>query len=48
MGRYFGGSAAQSPIAEELSERLLRLPLYFGFEGAMQHEVLRALLTFAA
>ncbi|MFL6584187.1 MAG: dTDP-4-amino-4,6-dideoxygalactose transaminase [Chthoniobacterales bacterium] len=47
MGQRFGGKVGQCPIAEDVSERLLRLPLYVGLEGAPQSQVLRALRVFS-
>lgn len=47
MGQRLGGVRGECPVAEDVSERLLRLPLYFGFGGFEQDEVLGALLEFS-
>lgn len=46
MGRRAGGDAGDCPVAEELSQRLLRLPFHAGMTAATQTRVIDALLTF--
>jgi len=46
MGRKFGGREGQCPITEQVSDRLLRLPLYCGLKESEQSEVIDAVLSF--
>ena len=46
MGRRFGGRAGQCPVAEDASDRLLRLPFYTGLSDAEQDEVIEAIEAF--
>jgi dTDP-4-amino-4,6-dideoxygalactose transaminase len=46
MGQRFGGRPGDCPVTEDLSERLVRLPLYNGLTDAEQDEVIRALHEF--
>lgn len=46
MGQRLGGKPGDCPVAEDVSERLLRLPIYLGFGGWEQDEVLSALCEF--
>ena len=46
MGRKFGGKPGDCPVTEDLSDRLLRLPLYSGLTDAEQGEVLDAVRAF--
>lgn len=46
MGRRFGGTEGQCPVAEELSERLLRLPFYTDLTPGDQDEVIDAVQRF--
>ena len=46
MGRRFGGRPGDCPVSEDVSERLVRLPLYNGLTDAEQDEVIRAVLDF--
>lgn len=48
MGRKFGGKPGDCPVAEDVSERLMRLPLYVGLDDQEQDEVIAALQDFAA
>jgi dTDP-4-amino-4,6-dideoxygalactose transaminase len=48
MGRRFGGRAGQCPVAEDATERLLRLPFFTGLSESDQDEVIDAILAFAA
>jgi dTDP-4-amino-4,6-dideoxygalactose transaminase len=48
MGRRLGGRPGDCPVAEELSARLVRLPLYAALEPAEQDLVIRAVREFAA
>jgi dTDP-4-amino-4,6-dideoxygalactose transaminase len=43
MGVHFGGRAGQCPVAEDVSERLLRLPFYSGLTSAEQAEVIETI-----
>lgn len=47
MGRRFGGAPGQCPVAEEVSERLLRLPLYYDLGESEQSRVIGAVRDFA-
>jgi dTDP-4-amino-4,6-dideoxygalactose transaminase len=46
MGRRFGGREGQCPVAEDVSDRLLRLPFYTSMTEVEQDEVIAALLEF--
>jgi dTDP-4-amino-4,6-dideoxygalactose transaminase len=46
MGRRFGGEPGQCPVTEQVSERLLRLPLYWGLTDAEQGEVIDTIQGF--
>ena len=46
MGRQFGGEAGQCPVAEDISDRLLRLPFYTDLTQSDQHRVVSALKDF--
>jgi dTDP-4-amino-4,6-dideoxygalactose transaminase len=46
MGRRFGGLPGQCPVAERVSERLLRLPLYAGLAEAEQTAVIEGVRSF--
>jgi len=46
MGRRFGGSRGDCPVTEEVSDRLLRLPLYYGLSDEDQTRVLDAVREF--
>jgi len=46
MGRRFGGRAGDCPVTEDVSDRLLRLPLYNDLAPAEQAEVVQAVLDF--
>jgi dTDP-4-amino-4,6-dideoxygalactose transaminase len=48
MGRRFGGRPGDCPVAEDVAERLLRLPMYVGLEDREQDQVITALQEFAA
>jgi len=48
MGRKLGGAAGDCPVAEDVSERLLRLPMYVGLGDVEQDEVIAALEEFRA
>ncbi len=43
MGRRFGGWPGQCPVTESVSDRLLRLPFYFGLSESDQAEILDAI-----
>jgi dTDP-4-amino-4,6-dideoxygalactose transaminase len=46
MGRQFGGRSGQCPVAESVSDRLLRLPLYWSMTEEEQAEVIEAVRAF--
>lgn len=46
MGRRFGGYAGQCPITEQVSDRLVRLPMYSGLSDSDQERVLEAIHEF--
>jgi dTDP-4-amino-4,6-dideoxygalactose transaminase len=48
MGRRYGGREGQCPVAEDVADRLLRLPFYTGLGAAEQAEVIEAVLDFDA
>jgi dTDP-4-amino-4,6-dideoxygalactose transaminase len=48
MGRRHGGRAGQCPVAEDVADRLLRLPFYTGMTDAEQTDVIEALHAFRA
>jgi len=46
MGRRFGGKLGDCPVAEDVSERLLRLPFFTKYSEAEQERVVEAILAF--
>jgi len=46
MGQGFGGKLGDCPVTEDISDRLLRLPLFFGLSEGDQQQVVEALLSF--
>lgn len=48
MGRTFGGRPGLCPVTEDVSDRLLRLPLFHGLGQDEQDDVIGALLEFDA
>ncbi len=46
MGLKFGGKVGDCPIAEEMSDRLLRLPFYYGLDDKEQSEVVKAVTRY--
>ena len=46
MGRGFGGYPGQCPVAEDLSDRLVRLPFYNDLDEASQDQVIEAVASF--
>lgn len=48
MGQRLGGRAGDCPVAESVSERLLRLPFFNDLTEADQNRVVRAVRTFPA
>jgi dTDP-4-amino-4,6-dideoxygalactose transaminase len=46
MGRRFGGRPGDCPVAEDLSDRLLRLPLYFNLTDAEQAHVIESVCSY--
>ncbi|MGF1507411.1 MAG: dTDP-4-amino-4,6-dideoxygalactose transaminase [Anaerolineae bacterium] len=47
MGRQFGGQVGDCPVTEAVSDRLVRLPLYYGLTDAQQAAVIEAVQSFA-
>jgi dTDP-4-amino-4,6-dideoxygalactose transaminase len=45
MGRAFGGFDGQCPVAESISDRLVRLPMYAALTAAEQDEVITTVLS---
>ena len=48
MGRTFGGKEGDCPVAEAVSDRLLRLPFYTDMKESDQAQVVNAIKSFAA
>jgi dTDP-4-amino-4,6-dideoxygalactose transaminase len=48
MGSKLGGYPGQCPVTEDISDRLLRLPMFFALTESEQAEVIAALLAFDA
>ena len=48
MGRQWGGKRGDCPVAEDVSDRLLRLPFYYDLTEADQERVVSAILQFDA
>lgn len=46
MGRQFGGEVGACPVAEDVADRLLRLPLYHDMSDAEQSRVIESLQAF--
>jgi dTDP-4-amino-4,6-dideoxygalactose transaminase len=46
MGQKLGGRPGDCPVAESLSERLVRLPFYFNLTAGEQERVIDAVLSF--
>ncbi len=46
MGRRYGGRTGACPVAEDVSERLIRLPFFNGLGESEQRNVIDALLSF--
>jgi dTDP-4-amino-4,6-dideoxygalactose transaminase len=46
MGKRYGGRPGQCPVAEDVSDRLLRLPFYTGLSTAEQADVIAEILAF--
>jgi dTDP-4-amino-4,6-dideoxygalactose transaminase len=46
MGRRYGGLPGDYPVAESVSDRLIRLPFHNVLTGAEQEEVMQAILDF--
>jgi dTDP-4-amino-4,6-dideoxygalactose transaminase len=47
MGRRFGGQPGMCPMAEAVSERIIRLPFYNDLPQCMQEKVVEAVRHFA-
>jgi len=45
MGRRYGGREGQCPVAEDVTDRLVRLPFYTDMSTAEQNEVIEGLVT---
>jgi dTDP-4-amino-4,6-dideoxygalactose transaminase len=46
MGRHVGGTDGACPVAEDVSERLLRLPFYTNLSVNEQDDVIAAVQQF--
>jgi dTDP-4-amino-4,6-dideoxygalactose transaminase len=46
MGRSLGGKEDDCPVTEDISDRLLRLPLYFDLSEEEQMRVIHAIFSF--
>lgn len=46
MGKKYDGKAGDCPVAENVSDRLLRLPFYYGLTFEEQSQVIETLLSF--
>lgn len=46
MGRRLGGQPGQCPVTEDVADRLVRLPFYFGLSDADQARVIAAVRSF--
>lgn len=46
MGRLYGGQKGDCPVAEELSDRLVRLPFFVSLSSAEQEDIIEAILEF--
>jgi dTDP-4-amino-4,6-dideoxygalactose transaminase len=46
MGRRFGGRPGDCPVTEDISDRLLRLPLYASLSAEQQTRVIARILEF--
>lgn len=47
MGRRFGGKVGDCPVTEEVSERLVRLPLFQGLKDEEQLQIIDAVIKFS-
>ena len=47
MGKQFGGRPGDCPVTEDVSDRLVRLPLYVGLSESEQEAVLDAIHAFS-
>jgi dTDP-4-amino-4,6-dideoxygalactose transaminase len=47
MGREYGGKPGDCPVAEDLSERLLRLPFHTSLDEATQERVVGSVVRFS-
>jgi len=48
MGRTFGYKEGDLPVTEDLSARLVRLPMFYQLTSDMQETILDAIRVFAA
>jgi dTDP-4-amino-4,6-dideoxygalactose transaminase len=46
MGRKFGGRLGMCPVSETVSERIVRLPMYYDLSGSEQATVIEAVRSF--
>ena len=46
MGRKFGGKPGDCPVTEQMSERLVRLPLYHDLTENDLHRIIQAVTSF--
>ena len=46
MGKQYGGQPGDCPVTEDISDRLLRLPLYYNMTSEEQERVIDAITSF--
>ena len=46
QGRRYGGEPGQHPVTEDVSDRLVRLPLHYHLSAADQDRVIEAVTSF--
>lgn len=46
MGKKYGGRPGQCPVTESISDRLVRLPMFFGLTESEQARVIEAVIAF--
>lgn len=46
MGKRYGGKIGEFPVAEDISDRLMRLPFHNGLNSADQEQVIETIVKF--
>jgi dTDP-4-amino-4,6-dideoxygalactose transaminase len=46
MGKKLGGKKGDCPVAEDISDRIIRLPFYNNLKQSDQQKVIDAILSF--